>query len=216
MIAAAAGFIIGILNVTGLSFALTIALVHIGAGNCSVLLVLAAAIAIVLGMGMPTVGVYVLLAALVAPALTEVGDPAARRASVRALLRHDVDDDAAGRGRGLAAASIARPIRCDRSRRGRFGWSAYIVPFLFVMSPTLLMQGSALDVTLAFLTARLGIYLVSVGGGRLHDAAGRARCAGRLRGRGPGADDSGERAFEGAIWTDVGGASWAPRWSPGS
>ena len=58
-----------------MSFALTIALVHLGAGNMALLLVLAAAIAIVLGMGMPTVGVYVLLAALVAPALTEVGVP---------------------------------------------------------------------------------------------------------------------------------------------
>ncbi|MGE3246876.1 MAG: TRAP transporter permease, partial [Beijerinckiaceae bacterium] len=72
-IAAAAGFIIGILNVTGLNFALTAALVSVGAGNLPLLLILAAAISIVLGMGMPTVGVYVLLAALVAPALIEAG-----------------------------------------------------------------------------------------------------------------------------------------------
>lgn len=39
------------------------------------LLVLAAGIAIVLGMSMPTVGVYVLRSSLVAPALIEVGIP---------------------------------------------------------------------------------------------------------------------------------------------
>ncbi len=73
MIAAAAGFIIGILNVTGLNFALTSTLVKLGAGNLPLLLLLAALISIVMGMGMPTVGVYVLLAALVAPALVEAG-----------------------------------------------------------------------------------------------------------------------------------------------
>jgi TRAP-type uncharacterized transport system fused permease subunit len=45
----------------------------------------------------------------------------------------------------------------------RFGWSAYIVPFLFVMSPALLMQGHWFQVTMAFMTATMGIYLVSAG-----------------------------------------------------
>jgi TRAP-type uncharacterized transport system fused permease subunit len=45
----------------------------------------------------------------------------------------------------------------------RFGWSAYIVPFLFVMSPSLLMKGAWFDIVLACVTATLGIYLVTVG-----------------------------------------------------
>src|SRR5690606_9675425 len=73
LISAASGIVIGILNVTGLSFNLTYALVQLGGGNPLVLLVLSAAVCIVLGMGLPTLGVYVLLAALVAPALVEVG-----------------------------------------------------------------------------------------------------------------------------------------------
>src|SRR5690606_24216680 len=73
LISAAAGIVIGILNVTGLSFNLTYALVALGGGNKLVLLLLSAIICIMLGMGLPTLGVYVLLAALVAPALIEVG-----------------------------------------------------------------------------------------------------------------------------------------------
>ena len=73
MITAAAGFIIGVLNITGLSFALTLLLVQVGSGNLWLLLVLAALVSIILGMGMPTVGVYVLLAALVAPAMVKIG-----------------------------------------------------------------------------------------------------------------------------------------------
>ena len=73
MISAAAGFIIGILQLTGLGFALTLFLVKVGAGNVIALLVIAAVMCIVLGMGMPTLGVYVLLAVLVAPGLEQVG-----------------------------------------------------------------------------------------------------------------------------------------------
>ncbi|MEX2372990.1 MAG: TRAP transporter fused permease subunit, partial [Dehalococcoidia bacterium] len=76
LISAASGLVIGVLNVTGLSFNLTYLLVQIGGGSAIVLLVLSAIVCIILGMGLPTLGVYVLLAALVAPALIQVGiDP---------------------------------------------------------------------------------------------------------------------------------------------
>jgi TRAP transporter 4TM/12TM fusion protein len=205
MIAAAAGFIIGVLNVSGLNFALTILLIQLGAGNIVLLLVLAAVIAIVLGMGMPTVGVYVLLAALVAPALTEVG------ISVMAahlfvlyfgMMSMTTPPVAVA---AFAAASIAQ---ADPMRTGfagmKFGWSAYIVPFLFVSSPTLLMEGPPLDVTVAFLTSIMGVYLVSVAvAGYMTRPVGPAlRIAFAASGL---AMMVPARAFEGAIWTDVAG-----------
>jgi len=73
MIAAGASFIIGILLVTGLGFALTLLLLKVGGGSLLALLLIAALLCIVLGMGMPTVAVYVILAALVAPSLVELG-----------------------------------------------------------------------------------------------------------------------------------------------
>jgi TRAP transporter 4TM/12TM fusion protein len=205
MIAAAAGFIIGVLNVSGLSFALTIALVHLGAGNMALLLVLAAAIAIVLGMGMPTVGVYVLLAALVAPALTEVGvPPLAAHLFVLYFGMMSMTTPPVAVA-AFAAASIAQsdPIRTGLAGV-RFGWSAYIVPFLFVASPTLLMEGSATDVTLAVVTAVMGVYLVSVGvAGFMTRPLGLtlrvAFAASGLAMMVPA------NAFRGALWTDIAG-----------
>jgi TRAP transporter 4TM/12TM fusion protein len=205
MIAAAAGFIIGVLNVSGLSFALTIALVHLGAGNMALMLVLVAGIAIILGMGMPTVGVYVLLAALVAPALTEVGvPPLAAHLFVLYFGMMSMTTPPVAVA-AFAAASIAQS---DPMRTGfagvRFGWSAYIVPFLFVASPTLLMQGSTLDVSLAVVTAMMGVYLVSVAvagfmtrpiGPALRAAFGVSGLAMMVP----------ANAFPGAIWTDVAG-----------
>ena len=45
----------------------------------------------------------------------------------------------------------------------RFGWTAYIVPFLFVMSPQLLMVGNPLMVALIAITAIAGVWLISIG-----------------------------------------------------
>jgi len=73
LIVTAAGFVIGILNVTGLGFALTLFLVDNVGGNLVVILLVAAVISTLLGMGMPTSGVYVLLAALIAPTMVEAG-----------------------------------------------------------------------------------------------------------------------------------------------
>lgn len=164
MIAAAAGFIIGILNVTGLNFALTSALVKIGAGNLPLLLFLAALISIILGMGMPTVGVYVLLAALVAPALIEAGlSPIAAHLFVMYFgMMSMVTPPVAVAA--YAAASIANADSMKTGLAGvKFGWSAYIVPFLFVASPNLLLEGKPLDIALAIATALIGIYLISAG-----------------------------------------------------
>ena len=76
MISAAAGIIIGVLNISGLGFALTLELVYMLDGNLLILLLVVASMSIVLGMGMPTVGVYLLLATLLAPSIVESGIPA--------------------------------------------------------------------------------------------------------------------------------------------
>jgi TRAP transporter 4TM/12TM fusion protein len=73
MICCGAGIVIGVLSVSGLGFGLTLTLVGIAGKSLLLLLVLAAMISIVLGMGMPTIAVYVLLAALVAPAMVVAG-----------------------------------------------------------------------------------------------------------------------------------------------
>lgn len=162
VISAAAGLVIGVLNVTGLSFNLTYALVQVGGGNVVVLLALSAVVCIVLGMGLPTLGVYVLLAALVAPALVAVGiEPIAAHLYVlyfgmMSMITPPIAIAA------FAAASIANaPAMQTGFAAMRFGWSAYVIPILFVFSPTLLMIGAPLDVGLAIVTATMGVWLVS-------------------------------------------------------
>ncbi len=66
----------------------------------------------------------------------------------------------------IAAFAAAGLAKADPMQTGwaavRFGWMAYIVPFLFVLSPPLLLMGSAAEIALAVGTAVAGVWLVSV------------------------------------------------------
>jgi TRAP transporter 4TM/12TM fusion protein len=164
MICCGAGMVIGVLAVSGLAFGLTLALVSFAKHSLLLLLVLAALASIVLGMGMPTVAVYVLLAALVAPALSESGViPIAAHMFVLyfGMMSFVTPPVAVA---SFAAASIAKtdPFRASFESM-RFGWIAYIVPFLFVFSPTLIMIGEPIYIAIDFVTAVAGIWLMSMG-----------------------------------------------------
>lgn len=163
LITGAAGLVIGVLGISGLGFNMTLALVTIGGGNLYLLLILSALVCIVLGMGLPTVGVYVLLAALVAPALVEVGVlPIAAHLYVMYFgMMSMITPPVAIAAYAAAGLAGADPIRTGLESV-RLGWSAYVVPFLFVLSPTLILRGPADKVAMAVVTASLGIWLVSI------------------------------------------------------
>jgi TRAP transporter 4TM/12TM fusion protein len=164
MICAAAGLFIGILNITGFAFGLTLQLVTVTQHNVVLLLVLSALMCVLLGMGLPTVGVYVIMATLVAPALVQSGI-AALAANMFVLyfgIMSMVTPPVA-----LAAFAAANIGGTDPNRTGwtaaRIGWSAYIVPFLFVFSPSLLMEGAAHTIVWTAITAALGIWMGTIG-----------------------------------------------------
>ena len=164
MISCMAGVIIGILNITGLGFALTQAIIFLAGGNTAMILLLAALISIVLGMGMPTLGVYLLLATLVTPSMVEVGIPpmAAHLFVLYFGMLSLITPPVA-----VAAFTAATVAESDFLRTGfaavHFGWTAYVVPFLFVLAPELLMEGSALEIIYTAATAVIGVWLVSAG-----------------------------------------------------
>ncbi|MEM9552106.1 MAG: TRAP transporter fused permease subunit, partial [Pseudomonadota bacterium] len=73
LICAIAGMIIGLFARSGLSFGLGFFLVQLGKSSLILLLIVTAGVCILLGMGLPTVGVYLLLATLAAPPLIQLG-----------------------------------------------------------------------------------------------------------------------------------------------
>jgi TRAP transporter 4TM/12TM fusion protein len=163
IICAIAGLVIGSISLTGLGLSLSDALVTLSGGNVLVLLSLAAAGAIILGMGMPVTATYIMLVILIAPALIELGiEPLAAHLfimyfGVMSFLTPPVAIAA------YVAASIARSEPLQTGFTGvRLGIIAYVVPFVFALSPSLILLGSTGKILLTVTTALFGTFFLSV------------------------------------------------------
>ncbi|HSR56508.1 MAG TPA: TRAP transporter fused permease subunit, partial [Alphaproteobacteria bacterium] len=162
MVVAAAGIVIGVMQKSGLASALPLLLLDMAGGHIVPLLLITAMVAVVLGMGMPTVGVYVLLATLVAPSLVQAGiSPIAAHLFVlyfgmMSMITPPIAIAA------FAAASIAE---ADPMRSGlmamRYGWSAYVIPLAFVASPALILAGGGTATFIAVAGALGAVWLGS-------------------------------------------------------
>ena len=176
VVTAAAGIVIGVLNETGLSFELPRVLTAAAGGSLPLLLVMAALVSILLGMGMSTVGVYVLLAALVVPSIAALGVaplPAHLFVLYCGMMSMITPPVAIA---AFAAASLAGagPMR-TAMEAVRLGWAACAIPFVFVASPGLLLAGAPGAAALAVASAALGVAALSAALAGF--AMGRARRA---------------------------------------
>ncbi len=161
-VTAGAGIVVGVVQLTGLGAQLASALVDLSGGYVMVLLVLVMVVSIVLGMGMPTTVVYVLLATLVGPALVAMGlTPLSAHFfffyfGVLAAITPPV---------ALASYAAASIAGADFDRTGwaafRIALPSFLVPFFFALNPALLLEGTPLQVVHNSLTAGLGIWLIT-------------------------------------------------------
>ena len=154
VIASLAGLILGVVNLTGLGSTLSQALILMASDTLAVLLAFTAVASIILGMGMPAVAIYILLAVLVAPALQEFGvEPLAAHLFIYyfGIMSYVTPPMA-------FACFVSGPMAgADPFRTSIEGMKlsvvAYVAPFLFVLYPELLLVGHWLDVVVAMATA---------------------------------------------------------------
>ncbi len=155
---AAAGAVIGVLNLSGLGLMLSGLIVDLGGQNVWAILVLTALASFVLGMGLPTSAAYLLLAVLVAPALTRLGLPpiVAHMFIFYYGLVSAITPPVA-----LAAYAAASISGGDANKTAfeavRLGFVKLLVPFLFVTMPGLLMIGSPPEIVLSGVLATIGV-----------------------------------------------------------
>ncbi|MDT8429343.1 MAG: TRAP transporter fused permease subunit [Pseudomonadales bacterium] len=161
-ILAAIGLIIGSLAVTGMAGTLANDLVYLAGDNVLILLIMGAATSFVLGIGMTVTAAYIFLAIVLAPALTNAGlDPLASHMFIMywGMLSFITPPVA------LAAFAAASVAQVSAMRAGweamRLGAIIYFIPFFFVFNPALLLQGAWSEILVVFLTALLGVALVS-------------------------------------------------------
>jgi TRAP transporter 4TM/12TM fusion protein len=163
LICAGAGIVIGVLANSGLGFTFTNSLFLLGAGHPLPLLLLAALVCVVLGMGLPTLGVYVLLATLVAPGLVEIGiAPIAAHLFVMYYgMMSMITPPVAVAAFTAAGVAEADPMRTAMTAV-KTGWLAYVIPFVFVFSPGLIMRGGTGLVMITLAAIVLAIFLISI------------------------------------------------------
>jgi TRAP transporter 4TM/12TM fusion protein len=161
-VVALAGMLTAALAITGLDVRTTGGLVNLAGGNLFALLILTGVIGMILGMGLPTTGVYVLCAMLLAPALIRMGVlPLAAHFfvlyyGITALITPPICVTA------FITANIAGASFMKTGFTAmRLGIVTFIMPFLFIYNPELLMTGPPAKIALATLLATICVILLS-------------------------------------------------------
>lgn len=159
---AVVGVIIAVVNGSGLAFRMSSILVNISNGNIYILLFLTMIVSIILGMGVPTTAAYLVLAVLAAPAMIKLGVPpiAAHLFVFYFGIISNITPPVA-----LAAYAAAGIAKCSPNKTGyrafKLAISGFILPYMFVLNPVLLWNGSGSSVLTALISSLVGIYLLS-------------------------------------------------------
>ena len=164
IICCTAGFIIGMVSLTGLGFVFSNLVLDMAGGNLFVLLVLTAIGSIILGMGMPITASYIILVILTAPALVSGGvlPIAAHLFIIYFGILSFITPPVC-----LAVYTASGIAGSDPMRTGmkgmQLGIVAYVVPFIFVFNPALLLKAPLDEIILSVATTLSGALLLAIG-----------------------------------------------------
>lgn len=161
---AAAGLVIAGIMSTGLGGKLNSIILGMTAGQLLPTLILVMLMCIILGMGMPVAAAYVLTAMLAAPALISLGvsELAAHLFIVYFSIISAITPPVA-----VAAFAAAGIAQSNPTKTGfeavRLGVASFIIPFVFVLNPALLMAGSIFSIAYTSVTTILGLIVLGSG-----------------------------------------------------
>lgn len=161
-ILAGVGLIVGALSMTGVGNAFSRELIQYAGNSVPLLLVLGALTSFILGMGMTVSACYIFLAIVLAPALTQLGlNPIAVHLFVLywGMLSYITPPVAIA---AVAAASIAgsKPLETGFMAM-RLGAVVFILPFLFVVNPALILHGSISEIVVSIGTSLVAVWMLS-------------------------------------------------------
>jgi len=161
---ACAGIVIGVVTLSGLGIVFTQFVTHLAQDTLLLALVLTMLAGIVLGMGMPTTPAYIIMTALLVPAIIKLGviPPAAHMFAFYFAVLSAITPPVA-----LAVFAAAGIAKSDLWASGwaavKIGAAGFIVPFMVIYEPALLMIGDWPTIIGAFITAFSGILLFAAG-----------------------------------------------------
>lgn len=156
------GIVVGMITLTGLGLMMSSILIELSHGSLFILLLMTMVASIILGMGVPPVAAYIILAILVVPALIRMGVyPLAAHLFVFyfgtiAGITPPMAPDA------FVAAGIAdSPMMKTALTACRLAIVIFILPYIFVYNNALLMIGNFWQIIWVSLTALLGVFALS-------------------------------------------------------
>jgi TRAP transporter 4TM/12TM fusion protein len=161
---ASAGVVIAVVTLSGLGIVFTQWVVNLSQNYLLLALVFTMIAGIVLGMGMPTTPAYIIMTALLVPAIVKFGVvlPAAHMFAFYFAILSAITPPVA-----LAVFAAAGIAKSDLWATGlaavRIAATSFIVPFMFVYAPELLMIGDWPNIIWASITATAGVLVFSAG-----------------------------------------------------
>jgi TRAP transporter 4TM/12TM fusion protein len=163
-ILAGIGLVVGAMSITGVGTAFSRELVNLAGDNIPLLLVLGALTSFILGMGMTVSACYIFLAIVLAPALIQVGlNQMASHLFILywGMLSFITPPVALA---AVAAAGIAKAGAMKTAMTSvRLGVPLFVLPFMFVLNPALILQGETLDIVLSVTTALVAVWMLAAG-----------------------------------------------------
>lgn len=160
---ACAGIILCVVDRSGLAIKMTSMMMLVSRGNIFIMLVMAALASMIMGMALPTVACYIIVATMVAPSLVAAGVNlyAAHFFSFYFAIVSNITPPVALTAFVAAGIAKASPMK-SAVTASRIGVAAYILPFLFVWYPGILLQGSGLDIIVAVVRSVFTIITIAV------------------------------------------------------
>jgi len=161
---ASVGIIMNVTDITGLGLKFTSLIINYAGGNLYILLMLTMCASLLLGLGLPTVVSYMIVAILVAPALTKMGilPIAAHLFCLYFAVISDITPPTA------ISCYVAGAIAKESGMRVAFqacriALPGFIVPYVFVQAPALMMEGSAIKIIYGVIVVSMGVLGLAVG-----------------------------------------------------
>jgi len=161
---ACAGIVVGMINLTGLGLKFTSLILMIAGDALAPALVFTMIAGIILGMGLPTTAAYIVQAALLIPALIKLGVPTI---GAHLFVFYFAIISAITPPVAMAVYAAAGISGSNIWKTGltavKIGATGFVVPFMFVYGPSLLLIGSATHILLTIISASIGVIALSAG-----------------------------------------------------
>nr|MCR5825017.1 TRAP transporter fused permease subunit [Oscillospiraceae bacterium] len=161
---ACAGCVVGMVSLTGIGVIFGDMMIQLAHGLVFPSLVFTAITCIILGMGLPTTAAYVIAASILAPSLIKLG---LTPLTAHLFVFYFACLSAITPPVALAAYAGAGIAKCSPMATAveacKLGFAGFIVPFAFCYSPAMMMQGSFVEVITVFLSAFIGVSIISSG-----------------------------------------------------